>query len=299
MPSGPILTTRALNRALLARQHLLARASMPAQNMIEHLVGMQAQVPTNPYIALWSRLEGFEAAELEALILERHAVRASLLRTTLHLVTSSDALAMRAVLQPVMGRGYSSGSPFHKQLVGIDLDELVAAGTSLLERDALTTAQLGKHLAELWPDRDPVSLAYAVRYLVPMVQVPPRGLWHRSGQPIWRTLESWLGRRIDADDAPDGLVLRYLAAFGPANVKDIATWSWLTAVREIVDRLRPVLRVFRAERGGELFDLEDATLPDPETPAPVRFLPEYDNIALSHADRGRITDPRTVGRITG
>src|SRR5438552_2587106 len=141
--------------------------------------------------------------------------------------------------------------------------------------------------------------AEAVRYLVPMVQVPPRGLWQTSGQPIWRSLESWLGRPVEGDDAPDRLVLRYLAAFGPASVKDIATWSWLTRVREIIDRLRSSLRVYRDERGGELFDVEDGALPDPETPAPARFLPEYDNIALSHSDRGRIIDPRTVGRITG
>jgi hypothetical protein len=299
MPSVPVLSTRALNRALLDRQHLLSRATMAAEHMVEHLVGMQAQVPSNPYVALWSRIVDFEAHQLEGLIVERRAVRTSLLRTTLHLVTARDALAMRPVLQGVLERGYTSGSPFHKQLVGIDLDDLVATGRSLLDREALTTAQLGKRLAERWPDRDPVSLAYAVRYLVPLVQVPPRGLWHRSGQPTWRSLVSWLERPVDGDDAPDGLVLRYLAAFGPASIKDIATWSWLTKVREIVDRLRPALRAFRDERGRELFDVEDGALPDPETPAPARFLPEYDNIALSHADRARIIDPRTVGRITG
>jgi len=299
VPFAPTLTTRALNRALLARQHLLARASIPAEAMVEHLVGMQAQVPTNPYVALWSRLEGFEARELEALILERRAVRTSLLRTTLHLVIARDALAMRPVLQGVLRRGFASGSPFHRQLVGVDLDALMAAGKALLDDEALTTSKLGKRLAERWPDRDPVSLAYAVRYLVPMVQIPPRGLWQKSGQPTWRSLESWLGQPVEGSDAPDRLVLRYLAAFGPASAKDIATWSWLTRVREIIDRLRPALRVYRDERGGELFDVEDGALPDPETPAPVRFLPEYDNIALSHSDRGRIIDPRTVGRITG
>src|SRR5947208_633573 len=254
VPFAPTLTTRALNRALLARQHLLARASVPAEAMVEHLVGLQAKVPTNPYVALWSRLEDFEARELEALILERRAVRTSLLRTTLHLVIARDALAMRPVLQGVLQRGFASGSPFHKQLVGVDLDALIAAGKALLDDEALTTAQLGKRLAQRWQDRDPVSLAYAVRYLVPMVQVPPRGLWQKSGQPTWRSLQSWLGQPVEGSDAPDRLVLRYLAAFGPASAKDIATWSWLTRVREIIDRLRPALRVCRDERGGELFD---------------------------------------------
>ncbi len=223
----------------------------------------------------------------------------SLLRTTLHLVTARDALRMRPVLQPVLERGYASGSPFHKNLVGIDLGALTAAGRALLDDEALTTTQLGKRLAERWSDRDPVSLACAVRYLVPMVQVPPRGLWHRSSQPTWRSLASWLDAEVGNDATPDDLVLRYLKAFGPATVADVATWSWLTRVREVVDRLRPDLRVFHDERGRELFDVQDGPLPDPETPAPVRFLPEYDNIALSHADRGRIIDSRTVGRITG
>ena len=125
---------------------------------------------------------------------------------------------MRPVLQPVLERGYASGSPFHKQLVGIDLGALTSAGRSLLDDEALTTAQLGKRLGERWPDRDPVSLAYAVRYLVPLIQIPPRGLWHRSGQPTWRSLASWLGEEVEGSASPDGLVLRYLAAFGPATV---------------------------------------------------------------------------------
>jgi hypothetical protein len=183
--------------------------------------------------------------------------------------------------------------------VGVDIEALTAAGRSLLDNEALTTAQLGKRLGERWPDRDPVSLAYAVRDLVPLVQIPPRGLWHRSGQPTWRSVASWLGREVGGSPSPDDLMLRYLAAFGPASVQDIATWSWLTRVREVIDRLRPKLRLSHDEQGRELFDVEDGPLPDPATPAPVRFLPEYDNIALSHANRARIIDPRTVGRITG
>jgi Winged helix DNA-binding domain len=294
-----VLSMRALNRALLARQHLLERATMPAARMIEHLVGMQAQVPVNPYHGLWSRLVDFQPAELEGLILERAAVRISFLRTTLHLVTARDALRLRPLLQDVLRRGYASGSPFHKDLVGVDLDALVAAGRELMDAEALTTAALGARLADRWPERNPVSLAYAVRYLLPLVQVPPRGLWSQSGQPRWRPLESWLAQPLSTGAEPKELVLRYLAAFGPAGLRDIATWSWMTKVRDVVDDLRPQLRTFRDEAGKELFDLPDAPLPDEDTPAPIRFLPEYDNIALSHGDRSRIIDRAATGRITG
>jgi hypothetical protein len=300
----PILTRRELNRALLARQHLLERVVRSAPAMVDHLVGMQAQVPANPYVALWSRVEGFGPDDLAGLIEGRRAVRMSLMRTTLHLVTAGDAYALRPVMQGVLERGFASGSPFHRDLVGLDTGEVIAAGRDLLDGalaagTALTTNALGKGLGERWPDRNPVSLSYAVRYLVPMVQVPPRGLWGRSGQARWATLDGWLGRPLDGAADPDEVVIRYLAAFGPASVKDVATWSWLTGVREIVDRLRPRLRTFRDERGTELFDVPDGPLPDPDTPAPPRLLPEYDNIALSHDDRSRIIAPTALGRLTG
>lgn len=294
----PILTTRALNRALLARQHLLARAAMPATAMIEHLVGMQAQSPGDPYVALWSRLDGFRPDELSSAIAERRAVRMSLMRMTLHLVTARDALAIRPTLGDMAGRSWAS-SPFSRDLIGVDVAAVARAGRELLDREPMTLSELGQRLATMWPDRVRGSLAYAVTFNVPLVQVPPRGLWRRSGRPAWRTLESWLERPLGGAGDPEGLVLRYLAAFGPAGVKDIATWSRLAGVREIVERLRPGLRVSRDERGAELFDVPDGPVPSPETPAPPRFLPEYDNIALSHADRARIIAPEAIGRLTG
>ena len=269
---------------------LLRRVKLPAARAIERLVGMQAQVPTDPYIGLWSRLEGFETGELAGLLEHRHAVRAvTMMRTTIHLMTAGDCLRIRPLLQPVVERAFRHG-PFSKALAGLDIDEVVAAGRALLDERPRTIGEVGKELQERWPDRDADSLGYAVRYLVPAVQTPPRGIWGKGGRPILATAQSWLGQALEAEPSIDEVVMRYLAAFGPATASDVQTWSWLTGMRDVLERLRPQLRTYRDERGGELFDLQDAPLPDPETPAPVRFLPEYDNIFLSHDDRSRIVD---------
>ena len=281
------LSQRALNRALLARQLLLRRERRSVLETIEHLVGMQAQVPGNPYIALWSRLAGFQPEELSRLIADRHAVRTTVMRTTIHLVSATDCLVLRPLMQPVMVRTLAN-TPWARNIAGVETGELIARGRTFLEEQPYTRAELGALLKERWPDRDAASLAWAVSYLVPVVQVPPRGLWGQSGQARLTTVESWLGRSVDRDPSPDAMVLRYLGAFGPAATADIRTWSGLAGVREIMERLRPRLIWFRDERGRELFDLPDAPRPDPETPAPPRFLPEYDNILLSHDDRGRI-----------
>jgi len=288
--SPPILTQRALNRALLARQHLLERVKRPAGEMIEGLVGMQSQAPLAPYVGLWTRIAGFAPEELAGLMNDRAAVRASLMRYTLHLVTARDYLALRPIFAPLLAQRFRV-SPFQRNLVGVDLEELARLARALLEDRPRTAADLGRRLAERGPGRDPQSLSAAVGHLLPLVQVPPRGVWGAGGLPTWGLAEAWIGRPVGSDPAPDRLVLRYLAAFGPAAINDIQNWSGLSRLAEVVARLRERLVTFRDEGGHELFDLPDAPRPDPGVPAPPRFVPEYDNLLLGHKDRSRVMNP--------
>jgi hypothetical protein len=288
--TSPTLDRRSLNRALLARQLLLERVDRTPTEVVEHLVGLQAQEPIDPYVALWSRITDFDPMVLSDLLANRQAVRGQLMRGTIHLVTASDVLVMRPVLRPVLERMLWSGSPFGRSLkaAGVDPAAVVAAGRDLLEEAPRTRVELRDALGPLFPAADPVALAQAVTFLVPVIQVPPRALWRRSGQARWAPIESWLGQPLSTDEAPHGLVLRYLAAFGPASAADVRAWSGLTDTADILARLRPQLVAFRDDAGRELLDIPDAPRPDPDTPAPVRYLPVYDNVVLSHGDRDRI-----------
>jgi hypothetical protein len=267
---------------------LLRRRRIGVADAIEHLVALQAQVPRDPYVALWSRVDRFRPEELSDLIADRRAVRMGLLRATLHLVTDRDALRLRPVIDPAIRRAYRTGSPFPRRLEGLDESEVVAFAAKLFEERPRTRSELGPLLAERWPERDASALAYAASYLLPLVQVTPRGLWRRSGPSAFTTVGSWLGTTPDGDGEPDEVIMRYLAAFGPSTVADAQAWSGLSGLRPALERLRPRLRTFRDERGRELFDVPKAPLPDPDVPAAPRFLPEYDNAFLAHADRARI-----------
>ncbi|MGY0230977.1 winged helix DNA-binding domain-containing protein [Longispora urticae] len=283
-----VLTTRDLNRALLARQHLVDRVAMPVPDMVEHLVGLQAQAPLPPYFGLWSRLTDFRPADLSDLIADRTLVRGTLMRGTLHLAGARDYLAVRPALQGMLEKALLS--TYSKKLAGLTRDEIAAAGRAAVTGRAATPAEIGRALLEHWPDRDHQALSNAARMYVPMVQTPPRGLWGASGQPQFSTVEDWIGAPVATDTAPDELVLRYLAAFGPATTKDIQAWSWLTGIKAIVDRLRPRLRTFRTESGAELLDVPDAPLPGGDLPVRPRFVAAFDNLILSHSDRSRILD---------
>jgi len=301
------LSPRALNRAALHRQLLLDRAPLTALQAVGHLAGLQAQAPLAPYVGLWTRLAGFRHEELKELITERAVLRAHLMRNTVHLVDAGDYLRFRPLYQPVLARHLAGN--FGKNLIGVDLAELAAVAADLLGQTPLTRVELGARLAPRWPDHDPASLAYAASHLLPLVQVPPRGLW---GEPNHRAAfflaSAWLADR-DSSASPspplgldptsmmqstmlEQLVLRYLAAYGPASVADAQAWSGLSRLREVTDRLGSRLRAFTGPDGADLLDLPDAPRPDPDVPAPPRFLPEYDNLLLSYAERSRVIPHR-------
>jgi len=293
--SDTVITQRALNRATLARQLLLERSPMGIADALEHLVGLQAQTANTWYTGLWSRLEGFDPCALSRLIEQREAVRVALMRSTIHLVTTRDALALRPLVQPAVERPMTG--PARRELKTTHAPAIAALGRELLSERPLTNIELGKLLAARWPDADPSDLVMAVRVTVPLAQVPPRGLWGQSGAARHAPLEAWVGRPLGPAMQAEDLVRRYLSAFGPATPADAQAWSGLSRLREVFERLRPELVTFRDENGRELFDMPDAPRPDPETPSPVRFLYDYDNLMLGHADRSRFIPHELRARV--
>jgi hypothetical protein len=283
-----VLSDRALNRATLERQLLLGRSSAYAvDEAVHHLVGLQAQIPLDPYLALWSRLESFNPTDVGRLLEERELVRIVVMRGTIHLVTAEDALRLRPLTQPVLDAEIARHQEFAPHLVGVDMAPVLAFARALLAARPSSGPQLRAALATEFPSMHAAALGCACRCYLPLVQVPPRGVWGKALQVTLTPLDAWVGRPLAKRPSIDDLVLRYFGAFGPASVADVTAWSRLTGMREVVDRLRPRLRPFRTERGRELFDVPDGPRPDDDVEAPVRFLPEYDNLLLSHADRSR------------
>ncbi len=286
-----MISTRALGRALLERQLLLARAQLPATAAVEHLIGLQAQASTPPYYGLWSRVRNFEPGELERTLLERETVRLKLMRGTVHLVSVRDALLLRPLVQSVIERGHNGA--FRRRMGGADRERLAAAVRQLLADGPLSARELAERLIERGIGDDPQAITNATLAYAPLVQLPPRGLWASGGQARYATLESWTGRQPEPDPSIEAVVVRYLRAFGPASALDVQRWSGLTRLKEVLERLRPQLVTFRNEDGKELFDIPDGLRPDPDVPAPPRFLGQFDNVLLGHADRRRIIPPKT------
>ncbi|MEU8390070.1 winged helix DNA-binding domain-containing protein [Micromonospora sp. NPDC048842] len=290
-----ILDSRALNRATLARQLLLDRADLPPLDAVAHLGGLQAQEPQEPFIGLWSRLRSFDPTVLSTLLTQRHVVRTHLMRRTVHLLVADDVVAWRprhdAMLrQRVLG-------VYRGELDGVDLDELAAAARAVVaDGEPRSMPEIGRALGERWPTPGLRVLGEIAVALLPMTQVPPRGVWRAKGGARYVLLSAWLDREIapptaaDTDPVGQLLVRRYLAAFGPAATADLRAWCGLAGLPAVVNAMRDELVTFRDERGRKLIDLPDAPRPDPETPAPVRFLPAFDNAILGYDDRSRIID---------
>jgi hypothetical protein len=283
-----LLTSRALNRATLARQMFLAREKTTALDAIERLAGMQAQIPRPPFVGLWSRLSTFRREQLTDLAHQRKIVRATMMRATLHIVSTRDYRAWRATVQPMLSAAMLG--VLRGRAEGLDLEALGLAARACLDERPRTFEEIRGVLRAQWPKADERAMGYAVRTHLPLVQVPTDAPWGWPAAACFAVAETWMGKPVAAKADPAALVLRYLAAFGPASPADAQTWSGLRGLKATFEALRPKLRVFQDEKGRELFDLPKAPRPSEDTKAPVRFLPEYDNLLLGHADRSRIID---------
>jgi hypothetical protein len=292
------LTLRALNRATLARQMLLAREEASVAEAAARLCGLQAQEPKPPFLGLWTRVEGFRVEDLHAALHGRDAVRATMMRGTLHLMSAPDYLSLRAPLQPALDAGLKVLGP---RAEGLDLERVLPVARGLLQESPRTFNEMRSLLQAEFPEVNERALGFGVRMYLPLVMVPTQDRWGFPRNAAFTLAETWLGAAPspDSSSALDDLVLRYLAAFGPASASDAQAWSGLPALGAVLERLRPRLRVFTDERGRELFDLPDAPRPDEGTPAPARFLPEFDSLVLAHSDRRRvISDAHRPGLTT-
>ena len=280
----PTLSTRQLNRALLARQMLLAREKATAVEAVEQLVGLQAQLARPPFVGLWTRLEGFRRNDLLGPLHERQIVRVTAMRGTLHLMSAADYVELRGALQPGLTRGLQS--VLRDRAKDLDLDALVKEARIFFPG---TFDGFRAHLKKKDPQADERAMAYVIRLNLPLVQVPAEDRWGFPAAADFAMADAWLKKKVSTEPAPaHTLVRRYLAAFGPATPGDAQAWSGLQGLREVFEELRPSLVTFRDARKRELFDLPDAPRPAEDTPAPVRFLPDFDNLVLSHDDRTRI-----------
>ena len=295
--AGRLLTRRDLNRTLLLRQHLLERTTMPASAMVEHLIGLQAQENLPPYLSLAARLDSFDPLELSDAIEGARAVRFLTMRGTSHVLTPDDALALRPWVQPALDQ-QSASNQMSRPARDVPTDDLVAACRRLLADGPLPVKRLGELLAERFPEVPAGALAHKARERAPLVQVPPRGLWKRSGGVVYQTVENHLGRPMTAVDVP-GLVRRYLLAFGPATAADMTTWSRVTRLGPVFTAMRDELMPVECEDGRTRYDVPGAPYADGDTPAPVRLLGGYDNVWLSHADRLHIVPDSARSRWAG
>ena len=256
---------------------LLARARVKPDKAVERLVALQAQVASPPYLGLWARVEGFAVADLVAMLAAKTCLRAPLLRSTLHIVSARDYSWIRPLIQPALERAWQGF--FGARKSGIAHAPLCEAARELLAGGPLSMSELSDGLLKVFPDWNKEAMEYGARTHLALVQVPPAGMW-RGG-----TGAKYALHEVSAGPQEE-LVRRYLAAFGPATARDVAAWAGFSAIGKTLESMVGELKEYRDDAGRKLYDLPKGKIVDGD--APVRFLPEYDNLVLGHADRIRI-----------
>lgn len=283
-----MLTARELNRALLARQLLLERSALPLVRAVEQVGGLQTQYAPSAYVALWSRLRDFRREALTEALEARRVVQATLMRVTIHIVSARDFPLLAVGLRRER-RGWWLRVQ-RRQAEALDMEAVAARVRGLLARGPLRAAEIGERLRSA--GLPPMAWSGAGLW-IDLVRVPPSGTWEQRRADLFGLAEDWVGRSSATEEKGlEHLVRRYLGGFGPAPLGDIASWAGLSlsTLRAVVGRMR--LRRFRDEGGAELLDLPAVPLPDPDTPAPVRFLPTWDATLLVHARRTQILPER-------
>jgi hypothetical protein len=288
-----VLSTRALNRALLARQLLLERSELELTAALEQVAGLQTQYAPSAYIGLWSRLDDFERPRLTRALEQRRAVQATLMRSTIHVVSVRDFHLFAA------GVGESRRTWWERiaraRRIDADLSEVAAVVRARLADGPQRRKDLVAALTDAGHDR---ALWEGVGLWLDMVRVPPSGTWERRRADLYGLADAWLEPvEVTPEEGLEHLVTRYLRGFGPAPLADVANWAGVnvTTLQPIVERLP--LRSFRDEEGSDLLDVPDGALPDPGTPAPVRFLPTWDATLLVHARRTQILPEQYRSRV--
>ncbi|MGH2657646.1 MAG: winged helix DNA-binding domain-containing protein [Actinomycetota bacterium] len=279
-----VLSTRELNRALLARQLLLERSTLPLTRAIERIGGLQTQYAPSGYIGLWSRLQNFRREDLTRALERRRVIQATFMRATLHMVSGADYALFMEGIRKIRREWWARVQ--RRQAGSLDMKGAVA----LLRKHLAEGPRRQRELARLLEAEGFPRMAWAGAGMwLDMVRVPPSGTWEQRRADLYGLAQGWVAERaVTEAQGREHVLRRYLGAFGPAPLSDAANWAGLpvTALRPAVERLP--LRRFRDEAGGELLDLPRAPLPDPETPAPVRFIPTWDAILLAHARRTQV-----------
>ncbi|WP_234974484.1 winged helix DNA-binding domain-containing protein [Williamsia sterculiae] len=294
------ISLRQWNRTLLTRQHLTARIDEDLLEVLDRCVGLQSQDPRAAFVGLWSRIGDFVPADLDALLTDREVVRMASLRSTLFLMDAEDARWVRSAAQPALDAEVRTAHA--KRLVRAAPAEIVDDARAVLSGTALSGRDLGIALAERRPDEAPGTLVAIARCGLPLVQIPPRGLWRRSGGPTYALFDDWVGPgdpALTGDEARAELIRLYLRGFGPATVAGIQTWAGLTGLGPLVEAMEADWELERIEGpdGEELFDLDGLGVADEDTPAPVRLVAPYDNIVFAQADRRRVIDEDVMAAI--